>query len=84
MPTAEQERCHRCGHQRKYHHPKKCTVEYCPCNGFSKMRVDPATARAEVNKHLAKAVLELRAVFSSDEEIKRELHDAVDRNMQDE
>jgi len=48
------------------------------------MRVDPATARAEADKRLAEAALELRAAFSSDEEIKRELHGAVDRVMQDE
>jgi hypothetical protein len=84
MLTADQEPCHRCGHQRKYHDPKKCTFEGCECIGFSKMRVDPATARSEVNKYLVQAVLALRAAFSSDQEIKRELHEAVDRIMQDE
>jgi len=48
------------------------------------MRVDPATARREVDESLQKAILALRGVFSSDEEIKRELHKAVDRIMQDE
>jgi len=48
------------------------------------MRVNPATARAEADKRLAEAALELRAAFSSDEKIKRELHEAVDRVTREE
>jgi len=42
------------------------------------------SGRSNADKRLGEAALELRAAFSSDEEIKRELHAAVDRVMQDE
>jgi hypothetical protein len=79
MPaTADQERCHRCDHQRRYHTPR-CTKEDCPCGGFSKMTVDRDTVRSRAEMFIGKAVLELRDAFSSDEEIKKEMHEAVDR-----
>jgi hypothetical protein len=84
MPTEDQEPCHRCGHQRKYHHPEECTFEDCVCKGFSKMRVDPASARAEADTYLEQAVLALRQAFSSDVEIKDEMYNAVDRVLPEE
>jgi hypothetical protein len=84
MPAAEEEPCHKCGHQRKYHHPEECTFEDCACIGFSEMRVDPATARTEADTYLRQAVFALRQAFSSDLEIKEEMYNGVDRVLPEE
>jgi hypothetical protein len=81
MTTGDQEPCRRCCHQRRYHHPEKCTFEDCTCIGFSNMRVDPATARAEIDNYFRQAVFALREAFSSDQEIWEQMHKAADRIM---
>ena len=43
------------------------------------MTVDRDTVRSRAEMFIGKAVLELRDAFSSDEEIKKEMHEAVDR-----
>ena len=80
MTTAEQEKCHRCGHQRMHHQPN-CRFKDCTCIGFSKLSRDPASVREEVDGYLDKAVLALREAFSSDQDIEREMHAAVNRVM---
>jgi hypothetical protein len=45
------------------------------------MRVDPATARAEIDNYFRQAVFALREAFSSDQEIWEQMHKAADRIM---
>ncbi len=83
---ADQERCHRCGHKRTYHDPN-CTFEsaseICTCIGFVKMRIDPESARRNVDELFRQAALKLSATCSSDEKVKQEMHEAVDRIMEE-
>ncbi|HST09451.1 MAG TPA: hypothetical protein VLL05_03675 [Terriglobales bacterium] len=83
MTTQADQRCHHCGHQRKDHAPRRCTFENCGCSDFSSgPRMDPNSARRNVDELFDKAMLELNDAFSSHDEIKKELQDAIRRAMQ--
>jgi hypothetical protein len=80
--SEDQERCHRCGHPRSCH-DLNCTFEgageICTCIGFSKIAVDPEGTRRLADKFIDDAIRELRQAFSSDEQIRKEILQAVDR-----
>lgn len=77
---ADEERCHRCGHELRHHNPR-CKFDDCNCGGFSRKRIDPESARREADKFIDQAILALRHAFSSDEEIKKEMQEALQRAM---
>ena len=77
---ADQERCHRCGHQRQLHKPR-CSHIDCGCSGFrSGVHRDLESVRQKVDYIFQSSVaLELSEACSTDEEIKQEMYKAVER-----